>query len=153
MGPELLHPELFGFAKVHLTKESDYYALGMVVYEVLSGYTPFAPARGPVVMFKVLGGERPKRPQGDEGKLFTDAIWSVLERCWKPQPSDRPGAKTVLLCLEGTPLSSRPPSAVGGVVETETDYHSDTTASDSGMFLRFVRGSWLTWIPGSAAIG
>ena len=145
MSPELLDPESFNLGKkARPTKESDYYALGMVIYEVLSGRTPFAPTRGPVVVCKVLEGERPERPQGDEGKPFTDVMWSVLERCWKPQPSDRPSAKTVLLCLEGTLSLSRQSSGVDGVVETDTDHHSDTTASDSGTFSRFVQGPILT---------
>jgi len=147
MSPELLHPEGFGFEKCRPTKESDYYALGMVVYEVLSGQIPFASIRTPVAMLRVLEGKRPERPQGEEGRLFTDAIWNVLELCWKPQPSDRPSAKSILLCLEGTPSPLQPPSGVDVVAETDADDHSDATASDSGMYSPFVQGSKLTWTP------
>lgn len=133
MSPELLDPVRFGFKKCRPTKESDCYALGMVIYEVLGGQTPFAPSSVPIVIWKVLEGERPGRPQGEEGKLFTDPIWQALELCWKHQPNDRPSAKTVLLYLEGT----LPPSSGKDRVETNTDDHSDTTASDSGMFSLF----------------
>jgi serine/threonine protein kinase len=75
MSPELLDPDQFGLKEGGPTKESDCYALGMVIYEVLSGQPPFAECKGFVVIRKVLAGERPKRPQGDEGKLFTDGIW------------------------------------------------------------------------------
>ena len=34
MSPELFDPTRFGLPKVRLTKESDCYALGMVIYEV-----------------------------------------------------------------------------------------------------------------------
>ena len=118
MSPELLSPEQFCLERCRPTKESDCYALGMVVYEVLSGQTPFAPAKTLTVIWKVLNGERPERPQGEEGKPFTDAIWGVLELCWKPQPSDRVSAKVVLRRLEGTPSLSRSSPGVGGVVET-----------------------------------
>ena len=37
MSPELINPESCGLKKIRPTKESDCYALGMVVYEVLSG--------------------------------------------------------------------------------------------------------------------
>ena len=36
MGPELFYPNEFGLHKVQLTKESDCYAVGMVIYEVCS---------------------------------------------------------------------------------------------------------------------
>ena len=34
MSPELLMPEQFGFSETRPTKQSDCYALGMVIYEV-----------------------------------------------------------------------------------------------------------------------
>ena len=40
MSPELLGPDQFGFNDSRLTKESDCYALGMVIYEVRSGQVP-----------------------------------------------------------------------------------------------------------------
>jgi len=103
MSPELHYPERFNLENGCPTKESDCYALGMVIYEVLSGKMPYSSSKRFVVIQKVLDGERPGRPQGEEGKLFTDAIWGVLECCWKPQPSDRISAKAVLPCLRGTP--------------------------------------------------
>jgi len=103
MSPELLDPERFDLAESRPTKESDCYALGMVVYEVLSGRSPFAPNAAPIVIRMVLEGKRPGRPQGEEGKLLTDAIWGMLELCWKAQPSDRISVKAVLQGLEGNP--------------------------------------------------
>jgi len=140
MSPELLDPGRFGLEKTRPTKESDCYALGMVIHEVLSGRTPFAPSKGPVIILKVMDGERPRRPQGEAGKLFTDAIWEVLELCWKPQPSDRPSAKAVLLCLEGTPSLSQPSFGMNGVVGTDDDDQLDDTTSDSSTFPIFHLG-------------
>jgi len=131
MSPELLDPEGFGLKDSRPTKESDCYALGMVVYEVLSGQTPFASSRGFTIISKVLGGERPERPHGEQGKLFTDALWRVLERCWRPQPSDRTGAKDVLLCLEGPPSPLWSPSlGVGG----DGGGYSGAASCDSSTF-------------------
>ena len=132
MSPELLDPDKFGLKEGRPTKESDCYALGMVIYEVLSGQTPFAPSAVPVVIRKVLEGERPVRPQREEGKLFTDAIWRALELCWKPWPSDRTSAKVVLLGLGGNP-----PSGVDGDWETDADDQSDSAARDSRMVSPF----------------
>lgn len=99
MSPELLVPDEFGLDG-RSTEASDCYALGMVIYEVLSGQTPFAQHSLLAVTWKVVKGERPERPQGAQGMWFTDSIWETLELCWKPQPGDRIGAKTVLLGLE-----------------------------------------------------
>ena len=134
MSPELFDPESFGLRNIRPTKESDCYALGMVIYEVLSGQAPFTPWQSPLVIQKVLKGERPERPQGAAGKLFTDLIWELVELCWKHQPSNRPCAKTVLLCLEGAPLSSHLSSDVDGVAEADTDRYPDDVANDSGTF-------------------
>jgi len=103
MSPELFDPNSFGLEKSCLTEKSDCYAMGMVIYEVLSGHTPFSQFDSLTITGKVLAGRRPQRPEGEEGRLFTDAIWRLLELCWKPQPSDRPSAKYVLSCLEGSP--------------------------------------------------
>jgi len=135
MSPELLVPGKFGLEESHPTKASDCYALGMVIYEVLSGQTPFDQYSFLAVVWKVLEGERPERPQGAQGALFTDSIWGILEVCWKPQPGDRISAKDVLLGLEGKPYPLRPSSESGGV-EMDADDGSDAPSDDSQYVLR-----------------
>jgi len=141
MSPELLDPESFDLKKIRPTKQSDCYALGMVIYEVLSGQTPFAPRTAPVVIRKVLERERPERPQGEEGAPFTDVIWTILEQCWDHSPGDRASARAVLLCLEGDLPSELPSSSnVDGDSEAESDDQLDATPSDSGTFSPFHLG-------------
>jgi len=143
MSPELLYPERFGLKKSRPTKESDCYALGMVVYEVLSGQIPFHPSAPFTVIGKVLEGKRPVRLKGEGGRLFTDAIWRLLELSWEEQPCDRPKAKAVLSCLEGNPPSVwlapnvDKNSGVGGGNE------SDAVSSDSGAYPPFTLVSLL----------
>ena len=107
MGPELFSPEIQDYRR---TESSDCYALGMVIYEVLSERKPFHRYTDLAVVGKVVGGERPERPQEAGGVLFTDVMWSVLERCWTPQPGNRPGIGDVLRCLENVSRSWTPPS-------------------------------------------
>ncbi|KAF9642057.1 kinase-like protein, partial [Thelephora ganbajun] len=89
MSPELLDPQGFGLKEGRPTKASDRYALGMVIYEILSGQAPFATYSPFGTLSKIVRGERPARPQGKQGKLTTDGIWEVVERCWKREPDDR----------------------------------------------------------------
>ena len=65
--PELLVPDKFGLSESRLTKASDCYGLGMVIYEVLSGQTPFAQYSNLAIVQKISDGERPGRPQGEQG--------------------------------------------------------------------------------------
>ena len=124
MSPEMLDPGRSGFGDGRPTEKSDCYALGMLMYEVLSGQVPFAPDKNTIVMQKVMQGGRPGRPRGTEGLWFTDSLWGMLELCWKPQPHRRPSPKTLLQCLEGaTPqlqLLSPTPTVSDGMV-TDVD--------------------------------
>ena len=138
MSPELLVPDNFGLKESRPTKASDCYALGMVVYEVLSGQTPFIQYSNLAIVWRILEGERPNRPQGEQGVWFTDDIWGIMERCWRPQPSDRISAKTVLLGLEGNSSLLKPSSGADEGVETDVDYRLDTISSDSGVFILLI---------------
>ena len=110
MSPELLDPESCGPKAGCPTKRSDCYALGMVIYEVLSGKIPFSQYRGFAVIGKVIKGERPRRPEGAIGTWFTDEIWGVVENCWEHIPHDRPRIGDVLQCLENASRSRIPTS-------------------------------------------
>jgi len=130
MSPECLNPEGFGLKNGRPTKESDCYALGMTIYEVLSVQVPFAQYnRAILVLRDVLDDKRPSRPEGTQREWFTDELWEMLERCWRRQPSDRPSLSDILECLQGGGRSSWPPSYVDGDVETDVN----TTTGDSGM--------------------
>ena len=95
MGPELIAPDQFGFEKSRPTKASDCYALGMVVYETVSGELPFHNDKDISIFWKVVKGERPRR-----GAKFTDRLWDMLKWCWAAHPDDRPSIEDVLHCLE-----------------------------------------------------
>ncbi|KAF9791123.1 kinase-like protein, partial [Thelephora terrestris] len=95
MSPERISPQDFGLKTSRPSKSSDCYSLGMVIYEIVSGNPPFREDRDLTVFVKVLKGERPLREEG-----FADRLWSTLEQCWMPQPSDRPSVEDVFQCLE-----------------------------------------------------
>ena len=138
MSPELLDPDSFGMKDSRPTKESDCYALGMVIYEVLSGRVPFPRCSVPVIIRKIMDGERPGRPQGVRGVWLTDDLWETLGRCWKPQPYERLGLEVILQCLEGTtrpPRSSSPTLTLDDDTEVDTDDPLHFTVINPGALL------------------
>ena len=128
MSPERIAPQRFGFKDGRPTIPSDCYALGMVIYETISGKLPFHKHADMVVFMKVVEGERPAR-----GVRFTTSLWEVLERCWAPKPNDRPSIEGILQCLEATlSLSEPPPSRVYDELEEDGEESDSTTdSSDS----------------------
>ena len=108
ISPELLFPKKFGLEKSQPTKESDCYSLGMTVYEILSGQTPFVDHTSAAAVWTILEGGRPTRPQGAQGERFTDDMWRILELCWQPKREDRISVRSVLLGLEGDPNPFEP---------------------------------------------
>ena len=138
MSPERINPEQFGSKDSRPTKESDCYALGMVIYEVLSGKLPFESYKSFVVAQKVTEGERPVRLGGMEGVWFTDDLWGMLTQCWEPQPKNRPGIEAVLECLGPVSKTWRPPSQTDKDWEMGKDDQCVTPLSDfSGMAPHF----------------
>ena len=128
MSPELIAPHRFGLEDSHPTKSSDCYALGMVIYETISGHLPFHKHADLVVFTKVLEGERPPREVG-----FTDSLWDMLGLCWAPQPDARPSVEEVLQYLERPPQSLETPLGIDEDMDEGDDW--DSASDSSGMFL------------------
>ena len=110
MSPELLDSSRFGLRHRRPSKESDCYALGMVILEVLTGQAPFPRHANLIVMQKVLGDVRPGRPKGAKGAWFTDDLWGMLRQCWAAQQENRPGVEAVLDCLVQVSRVWKPPT-------------------------------------------
>ena len=130
MSPELFYPDQTGLRDTRPTKQSDCYALGMVIYEVLSGQVPFSPFHCCIVIRQVIEGERPQRPNGPEGAMFTDDLWQTLNRCWASEPPSRPSARVVLECLESVSGNLGESSEHAGD-DVGTDEKSSDVVSDS----------------------
>ena len=116
MSPELLDPDRFGISDDRPTKQSDCYALGMVVYEVranavvltsaevyvmylqvLCGNAPYWEITNePAVINTIINGEKPQKPEAMEKLGFTVELWGLIERCWSVDASARPDVRTVL---------------------------------------------------------
>jgi len=96
MAPELLYSEKFGLDKAAPSKEADVYALGMTVYQVLTGKWPFHPRREMEIIHVVISGERPSKPENAEEIGMTDVIWDLLGECWREDRTKRPTISEIL---------------------------------------------------------
>ena len=122
MSPELIRLEWFGSGDSGPTMESDCYALGMVILEVLTGKPPFPRYDDWTVKAKVTDGKRPERPQGPEAVWLTDDLWGMLEQCWSPRPYDRPTAEAIFERLERGSVAWQPlPPTAGGDSQADSD--------------------------------
>ena len=66
-------------------------------YQVFTNKVPFHECtRDVTVIRKVMSGERPARPNGPEAVGLSDAIWRVMKRCWRKDPSTRASVQDVL---------------------------------------------------------
>lgn len=112
MSPELIAPEQFGIKKSCPTEASDCYALGMVIYETISGNVPFHECTDATVFLKVMTGKHPAR-----GAMFSDRLWELLELCWAAQPGERPSIEEVSRRLNAVSnlLSSSSPGSGGEI--------------------------------------
>ena len=135
MSPELLALDHSRLKNNRPTKQSDCYAFGMVIYEVLSGRAPFSRFNHYIVIRKIVDGERPERPKRVEGVWFTDDLWRMLSQCWAPQPESRPSVAAVLECLERV---SRDPDLPSLQLD-EDDLGTASASSNPRRFSTFLR--------------
>ena len=142
MSPELLDPEKYESCDGKPTKESDCYALGMVIYEVLSGKAPFISSKGVVLKRKgtiermILEGERPMIPEGSEGAWFSGDLLGILNLCWAAQPKSRPSIEAVHKCLKQVSGTWKPPSSqIANEDAEKADSDWDLSGSSGFLFL------------------
>ena len=55
--------------------------------QTLTGILPFGAARDGVIIFHVVTGDRPPRPQ--DTRWLTDPIWNMIATCWSEKREQR----------------------------------------------------------------
>ncbi|CAE6462422.1 unnamed protein product [Rhizoctonia solani] len=93
-------PELLAEG-AHKNKESDVYALGMTMLEIMTGEVPYPQCQWDFqVMNKVLSGTLPSRPMDRfANDKRGDQMWNLLVSCWDRNPDARPSAGKVVEIL------------------------------------------------------
>ncbi|KLO19000.1 kinase-like protein [Schizopora paradoxa] len=95
MAFELLSPRMNGASGKH-TKESDVWAYGMVIYELLTGHVPYMDLKNDLqVSVAIAGGQLPAMPDNldEENKKH---LWWICQKCWRSFPKKRPGIGRIL---------------------------------------------------------
>ena len=148
MSPELLN--LPPGSKDRPTRESDCYALGMVIYEVsrlyslryslvyayqvLTGLRPFyhfhAYKSVFTTAFAILRGERPAKPLDAESLGFTATLWGLVELCWSELGSTRPTARQLFDYFSSPSLTWDPPP-VYPAIKADAFNIANSDSSDS----------------------
>ncbi|PCH36500.1 kinase-like protein [Wolfiporia cocos MD-104 SS10] len=91
--PERIDPEGYGLSHERLTKESDVYALSILMWEIYAGARtkPYPSCSNDAMLIHgVLQGVRPQRIAG-----IPDDIWALMARCWGPDYTKRPSIHEV----------------------------------------------------------
>lgn len=71
------------------TSAVDIYGAGILLYELVTGRPPFAGSTALEVLHQHLSAE-PRRPS-----TVPDPLWTVIERCLRKNPDERPSAETL----------------------------------------------------------
>ncbi|MCW5252758.1 serine/threonine-protein kinase [Streptomyces sp. SHP 1-2] len=71
------------------TSAVDVYGAGILLYELVSGRPPFSGASALEVLHQHLSAE-PRRPS-----TVPDPLWTVIERCLRKEPDERPSAENL----------------------------------------------------------
>ncbi|MFJ4774760.1 protein kinase [Streptomyces sp. NPDC088762] len=71
------------------TSAVDIYGAGILLYELLTGRPPFAGGTALEVLHRHLS-EDPQRPA-----TVPEALWTVIERCLRKEPNERPSAENL----------------------------------------------------------
>ncbi|WP_327306470.1 serine/threonine-protein kinase [Streptomyces sp. NBC_01298] len=71
------------------TSAVDIYGAGILLYELLTGRPPFAGGTALEVLHRHLS-EEPQRPPN-----VPEPLWTVIERCMRKEPYERPSAQTL----------------------------------------------------------
>ncbi|KAL2911175.1 hypothetical protein HK105_209362 [Polyrhizophydium stewartii] len=87
----------------------DVFSFGMTAYQIVSGKVPFAEeVHDDIVKDWIKDGERPDRPDG-----VPDALWSIIDECWRHEPEQRPAFRDIAWRLSMLP-QDKPQLSVPG---------------------------------------
>ncbi|KAF9789243.1 kinase-like domain-containing protein [Thelephora terrestris] len=119
MPPEILMPSVYGLDNAIPTQKGDIYALGLVVFQVLTGELPFRDIRPTELGFRLATGHRLEKPANAPAIGFSDSLWAFSQLCWGLDRDLRPKVAEVVARLGEAAASWHGPMPPCGKTETE----------------------------------
>jgi len=147
--PRYMAPEQLNGKVAEIGPSTDLYALGLILYQTLTGWLPYRAATLWELLLEVQ--QKDPAPPSQLRSEISPALDAICLRCLAKKPSDRyPNgaelAKDLRRFLAGVPLASspvevsdRPAGSTAEEIQVETSTGSDPRP---GAWARFVR--WLT---------
>jgi len=123
MPPEMIKEKLW-------SEKTDIYALGMVMYEIMSGKLPFHEMMGGSIHDLVTGIVDGRRPNLADIKDGDPQLIHIMQRCWHSDPEKRPTARRILRALRPQSPAKRQslPSSKSDMVTSPTSPKLDDAA-------------------------
>ncbi|KZT23735.1 kinase-like protein [Neolentinus lepideus HHB14362 ss-1] len=75
------------------TTASDVYALGMLLFEIITHERPFARRTVPQIICQIAADGRPSKPE--VLSPVGEQLWPLIEMCWSADPAERPSMDEV----------------------------------------------------------
>jgi serine/threonine protein kinase/Tfp pilus assembly protein PilF len=110
--PEYMAPEQAKGNQRDVGPQTDVYALGIILYQMLAGRTPFHDAGGAVEIMHRVCNEEPKPPRAEGVKVPRD-LQTICMKCLQKKPENRYATAAALAddldaYLDKRPISARP---------------------------------------------